>query len=101
MCGEVDGIDGETFNFGTGEEHVIGDVVDQVLAILGKRLPVVSTDERQRPEASEVERLLADASKARARLPWEPQVAFADGLERTVAWVERSIDAYRPSTYAV
>ena len=69
VCGEVDGIDGETFNFGTGEEHVIGDVVDQVLEILGKSIPVVSTDERQRPEGSEVERLLADASKARARLP--------------------------------
>ena len=101
VCGEVAGIDGETFNFGTGEEHVIGDVVDQVLEILGKRLPVVSTDERQRPDASEVERLLADARKARSRLPWKPLVTFADGLDRTVAWVERSIDTYRPSTYAV
>ena len=101
ICGAVEGIEGETFNFGTGEEHVIRDVVARVLELLGKDIPVVSTDERQRPEASEVERLLADASKARSMLPWAPEVPFATGLERTIEWVERSLDAYRPSTYAV
>ncbi len=73
----------------------IGDVVDQVLELLGKTSPSSRPDERQRPEGSEVERLLADASKARARLPWAPQVAFADGA-RADGLVGRAIDRRVP-----
>lgn len=100
-CAAVDGIEGEIFNFGTGKEHVVGDVVTAVLALTGRDLPVVVANERQRPADSEVERLLADASKARARLGWAPTVAFEGGLERTIEWISRSLDAYRPDEYTV
>jgi dTDP-glucose 4,6-dehydratase len=100
-CAEVDGIDGETFNFGSGEEHAIGDVVQAILARTGRDLPVVSTDERRRPPGSEVERLLADASKARSALGWRPAVAFETGLDRTVEWITRSLDDFRPNVYTV
>jgi dTDP-glucose 4,6-dehydratase len=68
---------------------------------MGRELPVVSTDERQRPPASEVERLIADASLARSRLSWSPTVPFATGLERTVEWVTRAIGSFRPDVYTV
>lgn len=100
-CAEVDGIEGETFNFGSGEEHAIADVVETILARTGRHLPVVSTDERRRPAASEVERLLADSSKAHSVLGWEPAVPFEEGLDRTVDWIERSLDGFRPDVYAV
>jgi dTDP-glucose 4,6-dehydratase len=100
-CAEVDGIEGETFNFGTGEEHSVADVVKTVLELTDRDLPVVATDERQRPPESEVERLLADATWARTRLGWEPTVDFATGLERTVEWISRSLHAYRPDEYTV
>jgi NAD dependent epimerase/dehydratase len=98
-CAEVDGVEGEVFNFGTGEEHSVSDVVASVLELMGRDLPVMATDERQRPPASEVERLLADARKARRMLGWEPTVAFATGLERTIEWLERSLHEYRPHVY--
>ena len=101
VCAEVEGIEGEVFNFGTGQEHVVRDVVAKVLELTGKDLPVVATDERRRPPGSEVERLLADASKARRMLPWEPRTPFDVGLERTIEWVEHSLHVYRPSVYAV
>jgi NAD dependent epimerase/dehydratase len=100
-CAEVDGIDGETFNFGSGEEHTIGETVELILARTGRDLPVVSTDERRRPLASEVERLLADASKAHSTLGWKPAVGFAEGLDRTVEWIQRSLDRFRPDLYTV
>jgi dTDP-glucose 4,6-dehydratase len=100
-CAEVDGIEGGTYNFGTGEEHAVGDVVQQVLQLLGKELPVVATDERRRPPESEVERLLADASLAGRELGWAPQVTFAAGLERTIEWLTHSLDQYRPTVYTV
>jgi NAD dependent epimerase/dehydratase len=100
-CAEVGGIEGEVFNLGTGAEHAVGDVVQRILALTGRDLPVVAADERHRPPDSEVERLLADASKARAQLGWEPAVAFDEGLERTIAWIGRSLHAYRPDEYTV
>ena len=100
-CASTEGVEGETFNFGTGTEHVIGDVVAAVLALTGRDLPVIAADERQRPPDSEVERLLADAAKARARLGWAPLVDFEAGLERTIEWISRSLHAYRPGEYTV
>jgi NAD dependent epimerase/dehydratase len=100
-CAEVEGIEGETFNFGTGEEHAIGDVAAQIVSRMGRDLQIVSTEERRRPPASEVERLLADATKARERLGWAPTVPFETGLVRTIDWVSRSLDQFRPADYTV
>jgi len=100
-CAEVEAIEGETFNFGSGEEHAVGDVVERILRLMGRELPVVATDERRRPPASEVERLLADASRARQELGWAPTVTFETGLERTIEWLSRSLDGFRPATYTV
>lgn len=100
-CAEVEGIEGETFNFGTGEEHSVAEVVDLVRARVGREIPVVETAERRRPAASEVEQLVADASRANARLGWTPQVSFADGIDRTIDWIRDAIDDYRPAVYGI
>ena len=100
-CGVVEGVEGETFNFGTGEEHAIDEVAARILSLLGTDVPVLATDERRRPPASEVERLLADATKARARLGWAPATSFDAGLERTIEWIGQSLDEFRPSVYTV
>ena len=91
----------EVFNIGTGTEISIGEMVDRVGQILGKQLHVEHDPQRMRPPASEVERLIADASKARERCGWEPQVTFDEGLQRTVAWISEHLDVYRPSAYGV
>lgn len=100
-CAEVDGIEGETFNVGSGEERSVGEIADEVLELLDRQLPVVTTAERQRPPASEVERLLADTTKARRELGWAPMVPFSTGLERTIDWIGRALEKYRPTVYSV
>ena len=100
-CAAVDGVEGEVFNFGTGEEHSVGDIVSKILKLTGRELPVVAADERRRPADSEVERLVADAEKARATLGWAPSVTFDEGLERTIEWLSRSLEGYRPEQYTV
>jgi dTDP-glucose 4,6-dehydratase len=55
-------VEGEVINLGTGVEVTVGEVVERVLKIVGRDLPVVTTGERVR-RAKEVERLLADASR--------------------------------------
>jgi len=92
---------GGTFNFGSGREISIGDLAHLIAELVGKPIEVVSTDERQRPAASEVERLLADFQLAQNTLGWTPKVSLEDGLRSTIAWLERHLDAYRPDVYAV
>jgi nucleoside-diphosphate-sugar epimerase len=34
-------------------------------------------------------------------LGWEPEVDLTTGLERTVEWVRRRLDVYKPAVYNV
>jgi len=88
QLGQSDGVVGETINIGSGREVSIGDVVAIVGSILGKQLKIKVQNERLRPEASEVKRLLCSNEKARARLGWEPQVTLEQGLARTIEWFQ-------------
>jgi NAD dependent epimerase/dehydratase len=55
---------GRTIQLGTGEDVAIGDIVELVGDILGRKLEVELDEARVRPAASEVERLISDPSLA-------------------------------------
>lgn len=82
-----DGAVGRTVNLGSGREITIGDLAGRIVEATGRDLPIVSTEERLRPAASEVERLLADATLARALTRWEPRVSLRDGLGQVIAFL--------------
>ena len=96
---ETPGIDGETFNLGSGQEVSIRELSEEILFLTGSQARVVVDEERLRPEKSEVQRLLADNSKARRILGWEPKVSLREGLTQTIAWVRAHMDFYRPGRY--
>jgi dTDP-glucose 4,6-dehydratase len=100
-CSEVDGIEGETFNLGTGVEFSIEEVARRVVDTVGVEVPIVVDPDRLRPAGSEVLRLVADVSKAKRGLDWAPKVAFDDGLARTISWIERFLSLYKPAVYNV
>ena len=101
LCGTIEGIEGEVINLGSGVEVAINEVVERVSALLERELPVRQTDERTRPPDSEVERLLADASKAKELLGWQVSVSLDDGLRRTIDWLREWLPVYKPSLYNV
>ena len=92
---------GQTFNLGSGEEISIGGLVELVGEILGKKLQVEHDPGRDRPDASEVDRLVSDNSRAREVLGWEPSVSLRDGLGRTVEWISANSQALSPHAYAI
>jgi len=96
---ETPGIDGETFNLGSGHEVSIRELSEEIVELTGSRARVVVDEERLRPEKSEVFRLLADNSKARRVLGWAPQVELREGLTRTIAWVRAHMDFYHTGRY--
>ncbi|MBX7245991.1 MAG: SDR family NAD(P)-dependent oxidoreductase [Candidatus Sumerlaeaceae bacterium] len=95
------GIEGRTYNFGSGKEISIGELADRIIKIVGGDIPVTFDPTRIRPNASEVGRLIADSSRARADLGWEPCVSLDEGLKKTVDWVGQNLGAYRPDNYQV
>jgi NAD dependent epimerase/dehydratase len=98
---------GETINLGSGHEISIGDLVTLIGSVMNKPVSVVSKSERMRPEKSEVERLLADASKAKRLAGWSPAFAGRDGLRRglevTAEWFSHpaNLARYRVGRYTV
>ncbi len=92
---------GEVFNLGSGEEISIGDLATRIAALMGKEARIESESARLRPAASEVDRLVADASRAREILRWTPPVSLDEGLAQTIDWFRAHQDFYRPGVYVI
>ena len=92
---------GKTVNLGSGREISMQDLARMIAELLGKRVEIVQEQARVRPEASEVDRLLADTTLARRLLGWQPAVSLEEGLRTTIAWMQDHRDGYRSNVYAV
>lgn len=92
---------GQVMNFGSGKEISIGDLADKIITLVGRDVRIISDEDRIRPEKSEVNRLLADVTKARALIGWEPQFSLADGLRNVIDWVSEHLDRYKTNVYNI
>lgn len=94
---------GRVLNAGTGAEISIGGLVETVAEVMGRDVEVRQDPRRMRPEGSEVQRLLADASALRAATGWAPQHDLRKGLAETVDWFRdpTNLARYRTSSYVV
>jgi dTDP-glucose 4,6-dehydratase len=101
LAAGTDEVVGMTINLGTGREISIGDLAGTIMKMTGSTAAIESDEQRLRPEASEVDRLLADNSLARSLLGWQPQVTLEDGLARTIDWIRQNSERFRPGTYVV
>lgn len=99
--GSAEGIESEVINLGTGVEVSIAEVVQRVLGLLQRDVPVSFDDDRLRPPDSEVERLVADVAKAKALLGWTPETDLDQGLQRTIDWLTGSLREFKPAIYNV
>jgi len=78
--------DGSAFNLGSGREISIADLAHAIADLCGIEADIETDRQRLRPDASEVDRLLADSSRAQRLLGWTPEIALEDGLLRTIEW---------------
>lgn len=92
---------GRTINLGSGREISIGDLAQLIARLTCRPLTVETATERLRPQASEVERLLADNTLARTLLGWEPRVDLETGLRHTIEWLQAHVERYRPDVYVL
>jgi UDP-glucose 4-epimerase len=78
---------GEALNVACGEPLTVNDLLGAVNRILGADVSAVHAGAKP----GDIRHSLADISKARELIPFEPAVAFEDGLRATIDWYrERS-----------
>jgi NAD dependent epimerase/dehydratase len=94
-------LDGETINVGMNMEVSIEELVTQVCDMTGKKVSVISDDERIRPDNCEVERLVCDNRKILSRTHWRPAYDLRSGLKETIEWCTGHLYYYKAEVYNV
>jgi NAD dependent epimerase/dehydratase len=95
------GVLGETINLGTGEAHTIGEFANRILKIMGCSKPIVHDAARDRPERSEVMKLVSNNTKAARTLQWRPVISLNDGLQKAIEFVSANSELYSPKSYTL
>ncbi len=104
---ESDAAVGQVVNIGSGFEVSIGEAVRLIAEALAEDIEIVTDEQRIRPEKSEVERLLAENSKAKQILGWTPEYGGLDGFRRgirkTIDWFSNpgNTTSYKPDRYNI
>ena len=98
---ECDAAIGEEVNIATGVEHTIGDVANFLISELNPAATIVTDEQRLRPDASEVFRLMGDNKKITALTDWRPANDLHAGLKKTVEWfqVPENLSRYKAWLY--
>ena len=83
LAGEHPSAVGETINVGSGSEVTINDLARAVAAEAGRPDAEIV---HERPRPGDVPRLVADVSRAKALLGYQPSVSLSEGLQRLLEW---------------
>ena len=92
---------GKTVNLGSGREISIEDLAQLISRLAECSVPIETDQDRVRPDASEVERLLCDNTLAKTLLGWEPETSLEHGLSQTIHWIKRHAEHFRRDTYVL
>jgi UDP-glucose 4-epimerase len=87
LAGEQSQAIGETINVGSGQEVTINELAHTVALEVGRPKAEVIHD---RPRPGDVPRLVADVSRAKSMLGYEPRVTLSEGLQRLLQWYRDS-----------
>ncbi len=83
---QTDAAIGKEINIATGQERTIGDVARFLLQQINPQATILTDEQRLRPEASEVMRLLGDNTLITTLTDWRPKYNLEAGLSATIAW---------------
>lgn len=73
---------GRVFNIGTGKSHTL----NEVYAAIAEQIGFKNKPNYGPPRAGDIQHSLADITRARTELSYEPKAHFHDGLRKTTEW---------------
>lgn len=94
---------GQEINIATQQEISVKDLAQLLINLTGKDAAITSTDERLRPENSEVYRLLGSNRKLTEQTNWKPLYSLEQGLSETIEWFKNkdNLNKYKAHIYNV
>lgn len=101
LFAQSDKTTGEIVNLGTSKEVLISNLIDLIGRKLNKDLKAKSDKKRVRPQKSEVEKLVADTSKAKKLFKWKPETKLERGIENTIQWMKENSWRYKKEIYNI
>jgi NAD dependent epimerase/dehydratase len=93
---------GTAVNIGVGSTVSVADLIQTIAKIMRlEKLDIQQTDQRKRPEKSEVMVLLSNNSHLKANTDWKQTHTLEQGLEKTIQWLEKNLEGYKPHQYNI
>lgn len=80
---------GEAFNFSNETQVTVSDIVGKILRLMDSNLELEIQDQ----VSNEIRYQYLSAQKARNVLAWQPLFTLDEGLARTIAWYQKSLEA--------
>lgn len=98
---QANGLMGEITNIGMNEEITIGNLVQLIADLIGRKIEIISDEQRIRPDKSEVERLFCNNQKIIATTSWKPNYNLESGLKETIEWIGNNLSYFKSDIYNV
>ncbi|WP_018860009.1 NAD-dependent 4,6-dehydratase LegB [Rhizobium sp. 42MFCr.1] len=94
---------GKEVNIATGTEVSVGEIAQTLVAQINPDAIIATDEERLRPEASEVFRLIGDNRLIKSLTAWEASYDIEAGLRDTVEWFRKpeNLNRYKAWLYNV
>ena len=93
---KASGLTGQVTNIGMNEEISIGELAETIASIMQTEVSIDSTEDRVRPDRSEVKQLRCDNSRLTQNTDWAPQYNLIQGLTETVDWIRQNFSLFKP-----
>jgi NAD dependent epimerase/dehydratase len=93
----------KVINVGTNSEISIGDLASLIAKLLETEITIKSSNDRIRPNKSEVERLVCDNSLLVKHTSWKPSYNLEQGIIKLIEWMKKpnNLNMYKPEQYNV
>ena len=92
---------GREVNIATGQEISVGALAQKLIDLIRPEAKIVCEEQRLRPAASEVERLLGSNQLLYELTGFRPQTSIDTGLKITTDWIRSHMDTYKTDRYMV
>lgn len=100
---KCDELIGHEVNIATQSEISIADLAQKIITQINPEARIVVSNDRIRPEKSEVFRLFGSNEKLKSFTGWEQKFSFEDGLKETIEWFREkdNLKQYKYDIYNV
>ena len=100
---KADALFGEVTNIGINSEISIRDLTNMIARLMDTDITIKSSNERIRPENSEVERLVCDNSKLLMHTSWKQKYTLEQGIAQVIEWMKnpKNLSCYKAEKYNI